>query len=200
MKRVALLGGAFDPITVSHELILSFLLSNKVVDAVWFMPCYTHSYGKKMASFEDRMTMTRMIADKYNAEEEKVKVSDFESTYETGGQTYPTLIKFLETYNSKNDHLFHFIIGLDNALTIDKWDDYEKLINLIPFIVLPRGPDPPKPDSWFLQKPHLYFGDFHDPNDGSSTKVRNSLRESRTSPLIQPEILQYVLEHDLYRN
>lgn len=199
LKRVALLGGAFDPITTSHELILSFLLTNEVVESVWLMPCFTHSYGKQMAPFPHRMHMANMVAQTYNTpERERVRVTDFEATYETGGQTYPTLVEFLHTHNAKKDHQFYFIIGLDNALTIEQWDDYEKLMGLLPFIVLPRGGDTPKPNSWFLREPHLYFESFHDPNEGSSTKARATLRETRTSPIVRADVLQYILENDLY--
>jgi nicotinate-nucleotide adenylyltransferase len=204
LKRVGLLGGSFDPITTSHMRVISYLLGEGVVDGVWLLPVHTHSDAKRMAAYEHRMAMARIVANtKYNtgrphAADPLVHVSDFESTYETGGQTYPTLLKFLATFNPLNDKQFYFIIGLDNALTIDRWDDHEKLIQLLPFIVLPRGPDPPKQDSWFLKPPHLYLGSFHDPDDGSSTKARSHLREKRTSPLVVREVLEYIDTHGLY--
>ncbi len=47
MSKIGIIGGAFDPITISH-LRLAVELTNKngLLDQVWFLPCYKSYYGK----------------------------------------------------------------------------------------------------------------------------------------------------------
>jgi nicotinate-nucleotide adenylyltransferase len=197
-QRIALYGGAFDPFTTSHEKVVSHLLGTDVVDAVWLLPTFTHSYAKKMTSFEHRMAIGSIMAARFNCTTEKVVICDFESTYETGGQTYPSLVKFLEQYGKSNLQ-FYFVIGLDNAITIHAWDDWDKLIQLLPFIVFPRvGSETSIQSAWFLSPPHVFLSDFV-ANDGSATQARQELKEKRTSSLVSPDILEYIHKHNLYQ-
>jgi len=49
--KVAILGGAFDCITNGHVQVAKFVLdTSKTFDEVWLMPCYSHIFGKNLAS------------------------------------------------------------------------------------------------------------------------------------------------------
>jgi len=46
--NVAILGGAFDPITIGHVQVAEQVLAKGLVDEVWFMPCFKHRFGKRL--------------------------------------------------------------------------------------------------------------------------------------------------------
>lgn len=125
--QVALLGGAFNPITVGHIQVAQFVLNtSKKFDEVWITPAYGHMYGKEMASPEDRIAMCKLAAEV----DARIKVFDFEIANQLKGETYQTVKLLKEELAYKDKYDFSWIIGLDNANTFDKWVNYEHLENL----------------------------------------------------------------------
>ncbi len=62
--KVALLGGAFDPITSGHIATAQLVLNvSKSFDEVWIMPCCQH-LTKKLTSPEHRLEMCRLASRK----------------------------------------------------------------------------------------------------------------------------------------
>jgi len=73
--KVALLGGAFNPITKAHIQMAQFVLNTSgEFDEVWLMPAYDHMNGKQMESAEHRLEMCR-IASQVDG---RIKVFDYE--------------------------------------------------------------------------------------------------------------------------
>lgn len=59
--KVAILGGAFDPVTKGHIETAQLVLDvTGKFDEVWLMPCYQHLFGKEMTSPEQRLKMVEM--------------------------------------------------------------------------------------------------------------------------------------------
>lgn len=221
--KIALYGGAFDPITLGHKKIIDHLLNRNIVDRVWLMPCYISASGKNMSNFEDRYNMCQIMATKCNYEYEynKVIVSDFEKNYNVDGNVVNSTNKFMELYN-KPDTQFYFVIGQDNADKIGILQNKNEIINLMPFIVVPRD-SPTWIDSmisfwytglpnylpwtktdeehlpWYKYCPHIYIEDY-DKSNISSTAIRKGVKENTdVTRLIDNDVLHYVNEHHLYR-
>jgi len=99
-------------------------------------------------------------------------------------------------------HTFSLVIGMDNANAIDKWFQYQDLINLIRFIVVPRkGEVRDTKIDWYLKSPHVYL-DVNIPRV-SSTEVRDAVKQENRTFLnsnLQLEVLQYIDKQGLYRN
>ena len=188
MPITAIFGGAFDPITHAHIDICNYILDNKLADKVMILPCYKSHYDKKMAPPLERFTMCRLAINN-----PKIEVSDFEIINFLTGETLEILPKLMKQYP---DDKFSFVIGMDNAVKINTWTDWEKLTALLPFIVLPREGYEPK-DQWFLQKPHIYLKDYK-ANSVSSTQVRKDLIERGTSSLVDELVMEYIKMRKLY--
>jgi len=81
--KVAIFGGAFDPITTGHiktaQLVLNY---SKEFDEVWLMPCYTHLNGKHTSAPEDRLEMCRLAA----KTDGRISVSSYEIDHKLGGE------------------------------------------------------------------------------------------------------------------
>lgn len=193
MRKVAIFGGAFNPITLGHIEVANLVLRSALVDEVWLMPAYSHMYHKVMISPEHRLKMIELSTD-----DPHIKPFDFEIKYGLTGETYKLVDKLLSDPNYK-DFEFSFIMGLDNANTFHKWVKYEYLRDTIPFIVVPRtGYHPIKEVDWYLKPPHTYL--VSDPlMEISSTDVRNAIKNGESlEGMLHPVVIEYIYKNFLY--
>jgi nicotinate-nucleotide adenylyltransferase len=204
-KKVAILGGAFDPITIGHTKVLEFVLNcSGIFDEAWVMPCHAHMHGKKMTSTEHRLEMCK-IATKEN---DRLHVFDFEIKHKLQGETYK-VIKALLDYDEQYE--FSFIIGQDNANNFDKWVNYDLLERMIRFVVVPRKGEA-RDDSvdWYLKTPHIYMSPDNSIPEISSTQIRAALKEYQKNFFkkkntrnfivqnMHPKVLDYIKQNNLY--
>jgi nicotinate-nucleotide adenylyltransferase len=196
-KSIAILGGAFNPITKGHVKVAQFVMEHAAIDEVWFMPCYKHVYGKDMVSDVHRLNMI-LLAIKKN---EYLKCFDYEIRNKLSGSTYAMIQRLLtDIYFAQ--YRFHLIIGMDNANTFNKWIEPNKLKRLINFIVVPRqGIQRDKRVGWYLKEPH-YFLDFPDviPNTSSTQAKQDLCRDRKICPeSLCGEVHNYIIANNLYR-
>lgn len=220
-KKVALLGGAFDPVHKGHIELAQFVLNtSKTFDEVWLMPCYQHMYNKNMESAEHRLEMC-MIATRNDG---RLKVFDFEIEHELKGETYNMVKRLLDTDMAKNKYDFSLIMGLDNANTFTQWVNYAELERMIRFVVVQRKGYEIEPSiNWYLHTPHIFLADAQI-NNMCSTRIRNAInrREKMVEGMlrhidieganekvkdgiqkaigygIDPGVLDYIYENNLY--
>ena len=206
--NVAILGGAFNPITLGHIQSAQFVLNtSKQFDEVWLMPAYKHMYNKEMVSSKHRLEMCKLAA----KVDGRIKVFDYEIKNELSGETY-NLVKRLKNETELTEkYKFSMIIGLDNANTFDKWVNYEELERLMSFVVIPRkGYTRDEKVDWYLKYPHIYLNDENKIIETSSTEVRDKLQHFYTDTkeqkyryddflkILNKDVLDYILEHELY--
>jgi len=174
--KVAIYGGAFDPITNAHIQVAQFILNTSgEFDEVWLMPAYKHMNGKEMATPEHRLKMCELAS----CVDKRIKVFDYEIKNQLAGETYYFVKRLKEEEELSKHYHFSLVIGLDNALTFDKWVNYESLERLIRFVVVPRkGYGFNDPNSWFLKEPHIYLSSGENNiEEISSTEVRNLCKQ-----------------------
>ena len=177
--KVALLGGAFNPITTGHIEVAKFVLNtSKTFDEVWLVPSYRHMYNKPLVDFDKRVEMCK-LATKADG---RIKVFEYEKEKNLAGETYHLLKNLLTDKNYEN-YNFSFIIGQDNANTFDKWVNYKELERLTTFVIIPRVGYEPIPGSWYLKQPHIFLnGEKEFPiMESSSTQVRDWLKLYRNT-------------------
>jgi len=199
--KVAILGGAFNPPTKAHIEVAKFVLdTSKTFDEVWLMPAYQHMYNKDMVSAEGRLEMCRLAVEC----DQRIKVCDYEIANKLKGETYQTTKLLLEEDYMKNENDFSWIIGLDNAISFDKWVNYELLERMARFIVVPRrGVKVKATDKWFLKEPHIFLEDEGALPEMSSTDVRVLIKTSgATLPglknYLDDKVHDYILKEELY--
>lgn len=208
--KVAILGGAFNPITKGHIQVAQFVLdTSKTFDEVWLMPCYKHMYDKKMEDAKHRLNMCELAAQT----DGRIKIFDYEIEKKFSGETYHFVKRLLEEDFAKDNFDYSLIIGRDNADTFDKWVNYEELERMIRFVVVPRKgvEEKEKNDAWYLKSPHIYlFKDDTPIMEISSTIVRQALRladngnwngqwESMLDYMDDP-VLEYIRDNKLYQD
>jgi nicotinate (nicotinamide) nucleotide adenylyltransferase len=209
MKRVGLFGGSFNPIANHHVAICLHVLKLKLVDHVILVPCLHGFHGKKLASFQDRVRMCDVhVKSLQNGD---VSVSDIESKYPSfATDTVKMVSKIIAEMQMVQQTQFFFILGLDNALNIDKWVSPKEAIQLLPYIVISRPFDTTKLEAkspamkkdrehWFQFKPHIFLDDIEEP--ASSTLIREAIAQKnvkKLSFLVHPHVAEYILQRDLY--
>lgn len=214
--QVAILGGAFDPITIGHIQVAQLILNQSMVfDEVYIMPCFEHIFNKKMAAPQHRLEMCKIAAQG----DGRIKVFDYEIRNKLRGETYNLAKRLLEDKKYKDTHSFSFIIGLDNANTLNTWVNYEDLERLVRFVVVPRtGEKAKRKVNWYLKEPHLFIEPDNPLMEISSTEVRKAFHLlSIGSSCVKPnkeiiedhtmafnrglnsEVHKYALKHNLYQ-
>jgi nicotinate-nucleotide adenylyltransferase len=128
--KVALFGGSFNPVHNGHLEIANELLTEQVVDQVWFVPCGNHAFGKELAPAEDRLNMLN-LATKRNP---KLKVIDLE--IKSREKSFSA--KTIKSLRRKFNYNFYFVIGADNLRDLKKWYDFEYLREKVQFILIKR--------------------------------------------------------------
>ena len=202
--KVAIIGGAFNPIHKGHIQLAQFILkASGMFDEVWLMPAYHHMYNKEMASPEDRLMMCE-IAAKVDA---RIKVFDYEIKHQLRGETYYFFKKLMEEHELTEKYQFAMVIGLDNANSFDKWVNYEDLERLAQFVVIPRkGVQRDLNVDWYLKKPHIFLNMETDIIEISSTEIRglfhlnSSQADSELLKVLDKDVFNYIMKNNLYEN
>lgn len=195
--RVAILGGAFNPIHNAHIQLAQFVLNTSgEFDEVWLMPAYNHMYNKNMVSAEHRLNMCKIAT----AKDARIKVFDYEIRNQLKGETYYFFKRLKEEKELTEKYQFAMIIGQDNANTFDKWVNFEELERMTQFVVVPREGVQRDPNvTWYFQKPHIYLNNETSIIEASSTFVRNNLNNSDILNYLDKNVYSYIIENKLYQ-
>lgn len=198
--NIAILGGAFNPITKGHIQLAQFVLNtSNEFDEVWLMPAYKHIFNKDMVSPEHRLEMCK-IASKIDG---RIKVFDFEIKNKLSGETYNLFKRLKQDEKLNNKYKFSMIIGLDNANNFHKWVNFEELERMVRFIVVPRkGYDRDINVNWYLEKPHIFLKNDCDIIEISSTTVRKILKNEKIDDIekyLSLDVIKYVEKNNLYK-
>mmetsp|Transcript_106589 Transcript_106589/g.306625 ORF Transcript_106589/g.306625 Transcript_106589/m.306625 type:complete len:257 (-) Transcript_106589:285-1055(-) len=122
-RRVAIYGGAFDPITNSHMTCASEIVHSGKADEVWLVPCGKRPDKPKLKTPPlDRYVMCQIAVNSSFSPSFPVRVSDVECFEQEAMFTYDLLCKLREA-NPEFD--FSFVIGTDwlqNGTNIASWE------------------------------------------------------------------------------
>lgn len=197
--KVAILGGAFDPVHNGHIAVAKFVLdTSRTFDEVWLMPCFKHMNGKKMESPRDRLTMCQLASQA----DGRIKTFPYEIENEFSGETFHLVTKLLEEDFAKNEYDFSIIIGQDNANTFDTWVNFEHLERMMRFVVVPRKGIKTEGSEWYLKPPHIYLNHENELPNMSSTHIRDMYKNHRDlfgmNIMVHPMVNDYILDKKLY--
>lgn len=135
VQAVALFGGSFDPPHAGHAHAVRMALAEPRIGGVWLLPAYKHRAGKRMAAFEHRLEMARLLV----ADEPRAKVLDTERRVGGDGKSV-TLVRLLVKRHPETP--FRFVVGEDVAAHFDQWPGAPEIQRLAPLLVVPRMAGP----------------------------------------------------------
>lgn len=194
-KKIAIFGGAFNPITIGHLKSVESILQMTDIPEVWVLPCYKHTHNKFMQSYFDRFNMC-ITAFLNN---DRVVISDFEFKYiSDNGSTYEMIKKMHSVYPN---YEFVIVIGLDNANHIQSFYNYKALLKDETFLVMPRKGYSKIKNAWYDSSPHIFLESVDIP-ESSSTDFRNFMESSDYDNAIKllpnKMVFDYIRERKLY--
>lgn len=179
-RRIALLGGSFDPPHVAHVLLAAYVLAIGEVDEVLVVPVFDHAFGKRLAPYADRVRMCELAF----ASLPNVRVSRIEERLPHPNRTLDT-IRHLQ--QEEPDATFRLVIGSDVLADAAKWYAFDEVQRQAPLLVVSRSG-------------HAEVGPGLFPNV-SSTQLRELFERADRAALgkLMPHAaLQYALERGLY--
>jgi nicotinate-nucleotide adenylyltransferase len=193
MRRVGLFGGSFNPPHVAHQLVALYVLET-IVDEVWFVPTFSHPFGKPLAAYDHRIAMCELAAAPLGArasvsraEQELAQKPDFVAS---------RTLDLIEHLIAKHtDARFHLVVGADILGETDKWHRWDEVSRLAPPIVIGRSgyPLPVGSIETGIVMPEV-----------SATRVRELLAQGQAaasaeiSALLPQTVLRYIARHGLY--
>ena len=194
IMRVGLFGGSFNPPTKAHINISEHLINKNYFDEIWLLPSFLSGYNKKLESGEHRIKMcNHAINEDYK---ERIKVCDFEIINQCGFSTYENILLLKKHYINIQ---FHFILGIDNASNIINWDNFEKLIKIIPFFIVNRDEYTYPENTWFLEEPHFHLNESIDDTIMiSSTEAKKYLNTDKIYNFLDVDVVEYIKINNLY--
>ncbi len=209
MRKVAILGGTFDPVHWGHLLMAQTALSQVALEQVLWIPtrCPPH---KVAAKFEHRMEMVhRAIAD-----HPAFAISPLAGANRGTSYAIQTLIDLKALYPNT---YWYWILGLDTFQTLPRWHRRQELAPACDWLVVPRlvsKVDAPlsgisaTSESICFQVAQNLAGQeisicwqlLQMPIVGvSSTLIRQYCRDRSSIRYLVPEaVRQYIANHNLY--
>lgn len=194
-KKIAILGGSFNPITTAHLRIAEAALEAiPDIHQVWLMPAYMHPFEKHRAYASNRIHLARL------AETDKIRYFGYEIDNKLSGETYHTFTRLLDDPDYGNTFEFSMILGSDCALEFDtRWKNAKRLARTISFIIVPRpGYDLGNYNGLLSEKPHIVLHGFEGISV-SATQVRKKIGNGESICGLVPEpVERFILKHGLY--
>ncbi len=209
--RVAFFGGTFDPIHRGHLRLAAAAAEAFRLDRVLFAPVGRQPLktDASIASFADRLAMVSIAVAGGDTATRHFLPSALDAPHPDGAPNYTvdTLAAFADEFPDAT----HFaLIGADSFLTLPRWRDAARLLELAEWIVVSRPEFPLSPV--FFDRPELaplaltsdQRGRIHllttVHEDVSATDLRRRLREGEScAGLLPPEVAEYIESHNLYR-
>lgn len=122
--NIGLYFGSFNPIHIGHLIIANHVLNETSINKIWFVvsPQNPLKESKTLLNEFDRLHLVRLATQDDN----RIKCSDIEFNLPKPSYTSNTLIFLAEKYP---EHQFSLIMGSDSYQNLDKWKNYEAIIN-----------------------------------------------------------------------
>ncbi len=191
MATTGLYFGSFNPIHNGHLMLANYLVENSGLDALWFVISPQNPFKTKESLLPDyqRLELVNRAIEGYK----KFSACDIEFSMPKPSYTIDTLTYLKEKYPKRE---FALIMGTDNLDRLDRWKNYEQIINNHKIIVFPRngsdgGALHSHPNVKIVDTPII---------EVSSTFIRESIRQGRDVRFFMPErVFQYVDEMNFWR-
>lgn len=189
--KVGLYFGTFNPIHVGHLIIANHLAENSDLDEVWMVVTPHNPLKKKSGLLEDyhRLHMIHLATEHFD----KIKPSDIEFKLPQPNYTINTLIHLTEKFPK---YEFSLIMGEDNLKSLNKWKNYEQILEDYDIYVYPRISESEVPDE-FVNHPKIRKVEAPI-IELSSTFIRNSVKEGKDiRPMLDEKVWEYI-DHNLF--
>lgn len=189
--KVGLYFGTFNPIHIGHLIIANHMAENSDLEQIWMVVTPHNPHKKKSTLLEDhhRLQMVFLATEDFP----KLHPSDIEFKLPQPNYTVNTLAHLQEKFPQ---HEFALIMGQDNLNSLQKWKNYEVILQNHDIYVYPRL-NSGELDAQFSNHPGIH------PIDApvielSSTFIRESIKNNKNVvPMLPGKVWEYI-DHNLF--
>ncbi|MEP7323016.1 MAG: nicotinate (nicotinamide) nucleotide adenylyltransferase [Saprospiraceae bacterium] len=189
--KIGLFFGSFNPVHTGHMIIANHMAYYTDLQQVWIVvsPQNPLKPANSLANDYDRLHMVQLAI----GDNARLRSSNIEFSLPKPSYTIDTLTYLKEKHD---EHEFVLIMGGDNLATLNKWKNYEKILELYQIYLYKR----PRFDvGALLGHPHVV--NFEMPLlDISSTYIRDSIRQGHNIQYLVPEpVYEYLRGSSMYK-
>ncbi len=197
MKKIAILGGTFDPVHIEHIHLAKSAIIELGLDKLIVMPTYISPHKSAMPT--DSKHRLNMLKTAFEGVPE-IELSDFEILKQGKSYTYQTV----EYFRTQFDGELYFIVGGDMLNDFKNWRYPERILSVCKLAVFSRDEfftDYEKESDYFLNRFNSSFTRLnYIGKNASSTKIRvyNSFGLSLDG-LTDSKVIDYIAKNGLYK-
>jgi nicotinate-nucleotide adenylyltransferase len=191
LQKTGLFFGSFNPIHNGHLMIAGYMAEFTDLEQVWFVVSPHNPLKEKSTLLADyhRLAMVNMAIE----DDPRFLSSNIEFKLPKPSYTIDTLTYLHEKYPKKE---FVLIGGGDMLSSLNKWKNYEALLDQYTIYLYPRPGVGPTP---FDNHPSVRFTDTPFV-DISSSFIRHAIKEGKNMRYFLPEkVWKYAAEMNFYR-
>jgi nicotinate-nucleotide adenylyltransferase len=190
MAKTALFFGTFNPVHIGHLIIAEYFVEHSDLKELWFVITPSNPLKKKSSLLDEhhRYYMTHLAIEDDN----RFMACDVEFKLPYPSYTAHTLTYLQEKYPKKE---FVLIMGEDNLENIEKWKNWEFILENFQIYVYPRigyhgGKYREHPSVKVMEVPVMEI---------SSTMIRESIKAGKNVKyLLTPKVERYIDEMGFY--
>ncbi len=202
--KVGLYFGTFNPIHVGHLIIANHFALHEDLDQIWLVVSPQNPLKLKSTLLADyhRLNMVKVAIE----DNPKLRASDIEFSLSKPSFTVHTLAHLKEKYP---ENTFSLIMGEDNLRTLNKWFNYEYILENYKIFVFPRNLtiqelENPQPESEETQRiknhPSIHFCEETPTMKISSSFIRETIKSGKNvNYLCTEKVCKYMDEMNFYR-
>ena len=136
-SEIIVYGGAFNPPTLAHELILRACVDYAKTHGgeVWLLPSGNRHDKTITVSRRQRLAYVRAMIANVSDDEVSVRVETMELDQAGLAETSETVRLLKEAHPGAR---FRFVFGADSTMTMASWRGGQELLNTLPMLIVPR--------------------------------------------------------------
>ena len=206
-KIVGIFGGAFDPVHKGHIKIAEQCIETIGMEKIIIVPTGVSPFKKDLTNEKTRLSILQIAFSKDHYE-----ISDYELRQSKKDKNPSYTINTLKFLTKKSPSSFVLIMGSDALATINRWYQWEMILNYCHILVVSRKEDDLKVDGLdpkvfdfvtkhkidkledlsIKDKGGIYFANFP-LLPFSSTDIRNKMSQKKSiENLVTPEVSDFI--------
>ncbi len=188
--KIGLFFGSFNPMHLGHKIIASYMAEFSDLDKISFVVSPQNPFKKKYSLLDQhhRLMIIRMEIE----DNSKLQVSDIEFKMPQPSYTIDTLVRLKEQHP---ENKYALIMGADNLQNIQKWKNYEQILDDYAIYVFQRP-------GFTISEVHSNIHIVKDvpQMEISASFIRNHIKKGRDiSYLIPEKAWRYIDEMNFYK-
>lgn len=182
--NIGLYFGSFNPIHTGHLIIANHVLNETTIEKIWFIvsPQNPFKESKSLLNEYDRLHLVRLAIQ----DDIRMKCSDIEFSLSKPSYTSNTLAFLSEKHS---EHKFSIIMGSDSYQNLNKWKNYETIVDNYDIYVYHRKDY--KIETTIKKKPIILDAPII---EISASQIRDNIKAGKSIRYMVPEIVREEIE------